>query len=69
MTIAPALAQDQIGQDDGQPAAQPPYDALLVSPGQTAVLIEAGLIEKIDPCRLKNWDLLTRQRQDAFGPT
>lgn len=67
VTIAPALAQDQIAKLMASPG-QPPYDALLVSPGQTATLIEAGLIEKIDPARLKNWGRLSPVAQNEWGP-
>jgi putative spermidine/putrescine transport system substrate-binding protein len=67
VTIAPALAQDQIAKLMASPG-QPPYDALLVSPGQTATLIEAGLIEKIDPSRLKNWSKLSPIAQNEWGP-
>jgi putative spermidine/putrescine transport system substrate-binding protein len=67
VTIAPALAQDQIAKLMASPG-QPPYDALLVSPGQTATLIEAGLIERIDPSRLRNWDRLTPAARNEWGP-
>lgn len=67
VTIAPALAQDQIAKLMASPG-QPPYDALLVSPGQTATLIEAGLIEKIDPSKLSNWAKLSPTAQDEWGP-
>lgn len=67
VTIAPALAQDQIAKLMASPG-QPPYDALLVSPGQTATLIEAGLIEKIDPSRLQNWGKLSPAAQNEWGP-
>lgn len=67
LTIAPALAQDQIAKLMASPG-QPPYDALLVSPGQSAVLIDAGLIEKIDPSKLKNWSKLSPAAQSAWGP-
>lgn len=67
LTIAPALAQDQIAKLMASPG-QPPYDALLVSPGQSAVLIEAGLIEKIDPERLTNWSRLAPAAQSEWGP-
>ena len=67
LTIAPALAQDQIAKLMASPG-QPPYDALLVSPGQSAILIDAGLIEKIDPSKLKNWDKLTPSAQNEWGP-
>ena len=67
LTVAPALAQDQIAKLMASPG-QPPYDALLVSPGQTAILVEAGLIEKIDPSKLSNWDKLTPTARDEWGP-
>lgn len=67
LTIAPALAQDQISRLMASPG-QPPYDAVLVSPGQSALLIEAGLIEKIDTSRLKKWDKLSPVAQNEWGP-
>ncbi|WP_138471373.1 extracellular solute-binding protein [Poseidonocella sp. HB161398] len=67
LTIAPSLAQDQIARLMASPG-QPPYDALLVSPGQSDILIREGLIEKIDPSRLKNWDLLSPAAQNEWGP-
>lgn len=67
VTIAPALAQDQVGRMMAS-AGTPPYDALLVSPGQTAMLEEAGLIEPIDPSRLSNWDMLMDSAKTPFGP-
>ena len=68
VTIAPALAQDQIGKMMAS-GGKPPYDALLVSPGQTAILKEAGLIEEIDHTKLKNWDLLIDSAKTPFGPS
>lgn len=67
LTIAPALAQDQIAKLMASPG-QPPYDALLVSPGQSAILIEAGLIEKIDPTKLRNWSKLSPSARNEWGP-
>lgn len=67
LTVAPSLAQDQIARLMASPG-QPPYDALLVSPGQSDILIQEGLIEKIDPSRLKNWEKLSPAAQDAWGP-
>jgi putative spermidine/putrescine transport system substrate-binding protein len=67
LVVAPALAQDQVAKMMATPG-QPPYDALLVSPGQTAMLIEAGLIEEIDPSKLKNWHLLNDLGKTPFGP-
>src|SRR5262249_12145001 len=43
LTIAPALAQDQLVKMIASPG-RPPYDALLMSPGQAAVAIENQLI-------------------------
>ncbi|NVO28162.1 extracellular solute-binding protein [Donghicola sp. C2-DW-16] len=67
LTIAPSMAQDQIARLMASPG-QPPYDALLVSPGQTDILIQQGLIEKIDPTKLKNWDKLSPAAQNEWGP-
>ncbi|MCJ8139140.1 ABC transporter substrate-binding protein [Falsirhodobacter halotolerans] len=67
LTVAPALAQDQIARLMASPG-QPPYDALLVSPGQSDILIQNDLIEPIDPSRLKNWDKLTPAAQSEYGP-
>lgn len=68
VTIAPALAQDQVAKMMASPG-RPPYDALLVSPGQTAMLLEAGAIEEIDTSRLKNWDLLIDSAKTPYGPS
>lgn len=68
ITIAPAMAQDQVGKMMAS-GGTPPYDALLVSPGQTAMLKEAGLIVEIDPSRLKNWDLLIDSAKTPYGPS
>lgn len=68
VTISPALAQDQVAKMMASPGS-PPYDALLVSPGQTAVLQEAGLIETIDPSKLKNWNMLIDSARTPLGPT
>ncbi len=67
VTIAPALAQDQVGKMMAS-GGTPPYDALLVSPGQTAMLQEQGLIDEIDPSRLQNWDLLIDSAKTPLGP-
>ncbi len=67
INIAPAMAQDQVARMMASPGS-PPYDALLVSPGQTAMLAEAGLIEEIDPTRLKNWDMLIDNAKTPLGP-
>ena len=67
LVVAPALAQDQIAKLMANPG-QPPYDALLVSPGQTADAATRGLIEKIDPTKLKNWSKLDPGRAERVGP-
>ncbi|MGG6176161.1 ABC transporter substrate-binding protein [Pantoea allii] len=68
LTIAPAMAQDQLAKVMASPG-NPPYDALLMSPGQTDVALQNNLIEKIDPSRLKNWHLLDKSFQGEYGPT
>jgi len=68
ITISPVLAQDQVGKMMAS-GGKPPYDALLVSPGQTAMLKAAGLIEEIDPSKLKNWDLLIDSAKTPYGPS
>ncbi|MCQ2006282.1 extracellular solute-binding protein [Rhizobium sp. NRK18] len=68
LTIAPALAQDQLAKIMASPG-NPPYDTLLMSPGQMAVAIDNDLIEKIDPSKLKNWDKLDASFQGEYGPT
>ncbi|MGO8499488.1 ABC transporter substrate-binding protein, partial [Rhizobium ruizarguesonis] len=54
LTIAPAMAQDQLAKIMASPG-NPPYDTMLMSPGQMAVAIEKDLIQKIDQSKLKNW--------------
>ncbi|ADY68076.1 extracellular solute-binding protein [Rhizobium rhizogenes] len=68
LTVAPAMAQDQLAKVMASPG-NPPYDTLLMSPGQMAVAIENDLIEKIDPSKLKNWSLLDPAFQGEYGPT
>lgn len=68
LTIAPALAQDQLAKVMASPGA-PPYDTLLMSPGQMASALENDLIEKIDPSRLSNWSKLDPAFQGEYGPT
>ncbi|SDP85916.1 putative spermidine/putrescine transport system substrate-binding protein [Rhodoferax sp. OV413] len=67
LVIAPALAQDQLAKTLASPS-RPPYDALLMSPGQTAEAISKGLIQKIDPKKLKNWDKLSPSARTEWGP-
>ncbi len=62
-----ALAQDQLAKTLASPS-RPPYDALLMSPGQTAEAISKGLIQKIDPKKLKNWDKLSAAGRSEWGP-
>jgi len=68
LTIAPVMAQDQLSKTMASPG-NPPYDTLLMSPGQTTVAIQNNLIQKIDPTRLKNWALLDPSFQGEYGPT
>jgi putative spermidine/putrescine transport system substrate-binding protein len=67
LTVAPMLAQDQLARLMATPD-NPPFDTLLMSPGQSAVAIENELIVPIDPSRLANWDLLDPSFQDPYGP-
>lgn len=68
LTVAPAMAQDQLAKVMASPAS-PPYDTLLMSPGQMAVAVENDIIQKIDPSRLKNWGMLDPAFQGEYGPT
>lgn len=68
MTVAPMLAQDQVGKMMATTGV-PPYDALYVSPGQTAVLIENKLIQKVDPSKIPDWSKLDPAFQTEWGPT
>ncbi|PYE23400.1 putative spermidine/putrescine transport system substrate-binding protein [Rhizobium sp. PP-CC-3A-592] len=68
LTVAPAMAQDQLAKVMASPG-NPPYDTLLMSPGQMATAIENDLIQKIDPSRLKNWAMLDPAFQGEYGPT
>lgn len=67
LTVAPALAQDQLSRLRASPG-RPPFDALLMSPGQTADAIEGGLIEKIDPSRIPSWSKLSPAFRNEWGP-
>lgn len=68
LILSPALASDQLGKMMASPGS-PPYDALLMSPGQTAIAIENGLIEKVDPSQISNWgELSDPSFQDDWGP-
>jgi len=68
LTIAPAMAQDQLAKVMASPG-NPPYDTLLMSPGQMAIAVEKDLIQKIDPSKLKNWGMLDPAFQGEYGPT
>ena len=70
ITMAPALTTLQIANTLAakKTGAAPPYDALTLSPGDTAVAIDNDLIEKIDPSKLKNWNKLPAQFQTEYGP-
>jgi len=67
LTIAPALAQDQLTKMMATPG-KPPYDALLMSPGQSAIAIQNNLIEKVTPAKIANWNSLDAAFQDPWGP-
>lgn len=68
LTIAPALAQDQLAKIMASPDS-PAYDTLLMSPGQMAIALENDLIQKIDTSRLANWSKLDPAFQGEYGPT
>lgn len=68
LILSPALASDQLGKMMASPSS-PPYDALLMSPGQSAIAIENNLIEKVDPSQIPNWgDLSDPSFQNEWGP-
>ena len=68
LVISPALAQDQLGKTMASPG-RPPFDALLMSPGQSAVAKEKGLIQKVDPSLIPNWSNLSQKAfQNEWGP-
>ena len=68
LVISPALAQDQLGKTMASPG-RPPFDALLMSPGQSAVAKEKDLIQKVNPSLISNWSNLSEPAfQDEWGP-
>jgi putative spermidine/putrescine transport system substrate-binding protein len=67
LVLAPALAQDQLARIMASPG-RPPFDAMMVSPGQTTEAVARGLIERIDPARIPNWSQLTPQARTEWGP-
>src|SRR5436190_22445849 len=71
LTIAPALTTAQIAKvlAAKQGSAPPPYDALLLSPGDIATAIANDLIAEIDPSKISNWSKLSSANQGKYGPT
>src|SRR5262249_33731332 len=68
LVVSPALASDQLGKMMAA-AGKPPYDALLMSPGQIAVAKKNNLIVKVDPSQIPNWGQLADPSfQDEWGP-
>lgn len=67
LVVSPALAQDQLAKLMASPG-KPSFDAVLMSPGQTAEAVSRGLIDKIDPSKLKNWDKLEASARTDYGP-
>jgi putative spermidine/putrescine transport system substrate-binding protein len=67
ITFAPAYAHDQLGRTLASPGSSP-FDALYVSPGQTAELVAHNLIEKVDPSKIPNWSKLAPAFQTEWGP-
>jgi len=68
LIVSPALAQDQLGKTMASPS-RPPFDALLMSPGQSATARERDLIQKADPKLISNWSSLSEPAfQDEWGP-
>jgi putative spermidine/putrescine transport system substrate-binding protein len=68
LVVTGALAQDQLGKMMASPD-RPAFDALLMSPGQSAVAKENGLIQKVDPQLIPNWSELSQKTfQDEWGP-
>lgn len=68
LTVAPALAQDQLAKVMAS-RSHPAYDALLMSPGQTAVATENDLIQKVDTSKIASWKDLDPSFQTEWGPT
>jgi putative spermidine/putrescine transport system substrate-binding protein len=67
LVVAPALAQDQLARMMATPA-RPPFDALLMSPGQTVEAVARGLIARVDAGRLRNWSQLREDARTEWGP-
>jgi len=71
LTIAPALTTAQIAKvlAAKQGSAPPPYDALLLSPGDIVVAEKNGLLQEIDPSKIPSWSKLLAPSQGKYGPT
>jgi putative spermidine/putrescine transport system substrate-binding protein len=71
LTIAPALTTAQIAKvlAAKQGSAPPPYDALLLSPGDIVVAEKNGLLQEIDPSKIPSWSKLLPPSQGKYGPT
>ena len=71
LVIAPAKTEQQIAKvlAAKKGSAPPPYDAMLLSPGNIFVAEENDLIVPIDPSKLKNWSKLFPDSQGKWGPT
>jgi len=71
LNIAPALTTAQIAKvlAAKQGSAPPPYDALLLSPGDINVAVKHDLLAEIDPSKISNWSKLLPASQGKYGPT
>ena len=67
LVVAPALAQDQLAKTLASPG-KPPYDALLMSPGQTADSDRQGPDPEDRPEKQRNWDKLSPSAAASRGP-
>ena len=64
--LTPLLALDQIAKVRAS-RSTPPFDIFLLDPGPAAVAIEDGLIDKLDPSKLKNLGNLPKAFYDDWG--
>ncbi|SHH00483.1 putative spermidine/putrescine transport system substrate-binding protein [Kaistia soli DSM 19436] len=71
LTIAPALTTAQIAKvlAAKQGSAPPPYDALLLSPGDIDIAVKNDLLAEVDPSKISNWSKLAPASQGKYGPT
>lgn len=68
LILSPSLASAQLGKMMAAPG-HPPYDTLLMSPGQSVVAIENGLIERVDTSKINHWaDLSDPSFKNEWGP-